>query len=331
MTGNLDTEGGEIEYCNDGNIEIESEDIGVRKIIGDEKAAGEPKVSKSQLKKMKKRERSNQLQKIKRVERMKRQRDEKSALMRKKEAGDLSSEEGKRLMEIQKRNHDRNVSKRLGKERMKKARESPGDFVNVILDCGFEELMGPGEKKSICSQIAFSYGINMSGSESVNLSICSLSREGYIHNHLFEKLSGFQNWFISTYEESYLNHFDKNKLVYLTADAEDYIDDLKPGYAYIIGAIADHNRYKGLTLDKAKSEGIQCGKLRIPSKLIGGSRKVLAVNHVMDIIIKYLETKDWDEACLVSLPSRKLVKPSITENSSPSIEQEQNSNSPHLI
>jgi tRNA (guanine9-N1)-methyltransferase len=36
----------------------------------------------------------------------------------------------------------------------------------------------------------------------------------------------------------------QNSVVYLTADTEDELTELKPGETYIIGGICDHNRYK---------------------------------------------------------------------------------------
>ena len=36
----------------------------------------------------------------------------------------------------------------------------------------------------------------------------------------------------------------RNSVVYLTADTEDELTELKPEETYIIGGICDHNRYK---------------------------------------------------------------------------------------
>lgn len=40
------------------------------------------------------------------------------------------------------------------------------------------------------------------------------------------------------------SYCEKDKVIYLTADAENEVDELKEGETYIIGGIVDHNRYK---------------------------------------------------------------------------------------
>jgi len=61
----------------------------------------------------------------------------------------------------------------------------------------------------------------------------------------------------------------KSKVVYLTADSDVEISELRPGETYIIGGIVDHNRYKNLCLHKAKTHGIRTAKLPIGTYLRG--------------------------------------------------------------
>lgn len=59
-------------------------------------------------------------------------------------------------------------------------------------------------------------------------------------------------------EESF--SYKKNQIVYLSADAEETLTELKKDEIYIIGGIVDRNRYKFLTLNKAERLGIRCAK-----------------------------------------------------------------------
>ncbi|CAG8792609.1 17186_t:CDS:2, partial [Racocetra fulgida] len=86
--------------------------------------------------------------------------------------------------------------------------------------------------------------------------------------------------------KSYLERFDKNDLVYLTADATDVIDELNENKVYVIGGI-------NLCYDKAKEENIATAQLPIENCIKLTTRKVLAINH------------DWQKAFLEVIPQRK--------------------------
>jgi len=98
----------------------------------------------------------------------------------------------------------------------------------------------------------------------------------------------------------------QQSVVYLTADSEEELAELKPEETYIIGGICDHNRYKNLCLNKAKESGIRTARLPIGRYLASlPTRKVLTVNQVFEILLKWVETKDWEEALYSVIPKRK--------------------------
>ena len=83
---------------------------------------------------------------------------------------------------------------------------------------------------------------------------------------------------VNNAEESY--HYPKDKMVYLSADAEETLTELKDDEVYVIGGIVDRNRYKYLTLNKAKWKKECRVRTRLPLELVRfhGSR-VLTVNN----------------------------------------------------
>ncbi|PPQ66729.1 hypothetical protein CVT26_009530 [Gymnopilus dilepis] len=98
----------------------------------------------------------------------------------------------------------------------------------------------------------------------------------------------------------------QDKVVYLTADTEEELSELKPDEVYIIGGICDHNRYKNLCLNKAKESGVRTARLPIGRYLASlPTRKVLTVNQVFEILVKWVETKDWEESLYAVIPKRK--------------------------
>ncbi|KAL2072210.1 hypothetical protein VTL71DRAFT_11553 [Oculimacula yallundae] len=97
-------------------------------------------------------------------------------------------------------------------------------------------------------------------------------------------------------------------IVYLTSDSETTLSVLSPNTTYVIGGIVDKNRHKGLCYKRAKERGIQTARLPIGEYMTMQSRSVLAVNHVVEIMLAWMETGDWGEAFLKVIPKRKEAK-----------------------
>lgn len=100
----------------------------------------------------------------------------------------------------------------------------------------------------------------------------------------------------------------KPSIVYLTSDSPHTLDRLLPNTSYIVGGIVDKNRHKGICYKRACERGIATAKLPIGEYMTMQSRSVLAVNHVVEIMLKWLETGDWGEAFLSVIPKRKEAK-----------------------
>lgn len=97
----------------------------------------------------------------------------------------------------------------------------------------------------------------------------------------------------------------ESEVIYLTSDSPNTLDELKPNSTYVIGGLVDKNRHKGICYKTACDKGISTAKLPIAEYIQMQSRFVLATNHVVEIMLRWLECGEWGEAFLQVIPKRK--------------------------
>nr|XP_043616602.1 tRNA (guanine(9)-N1)-methyltransferase [Erigeron canadensis] len=219
----------------------------------------------------------------------------------------LSEEEKHKMIEnrkhMRKERMDQRNEERLTKSNRLSQAKLSGQ--NIVVDLEFSHLMAPNEIHSLVKQIIYSYAVN--GRSVVPSHLWLTGYEGEIGSQL-QKIPGFDKWIIDKDSGPYINTFQTQKehLVYLTADSETMLYDLDPNKIYIIGGLVDRNRWKGITMNKAVEQGIQTAKLPIGNYLKMSSSQVLTVNQVIEILLKFLETKDWKASFFHVIPQRKL-------------------------
>jgi len=101
---------------------------------------------------------------------------------------------------------------------------------------------------------------------------------------------------------------EEGEIIYLSSESDNVLTTLKPNSTYIIGGLVDKNRHKGVCHKRAVERGIKTAKLPIGEFLEMKSRQVLVTNHVLDIMLKWLEFGDWGKAFMAVLPERKGAK-----------------------
>ncbi|KAM1009050.1 hypothetical protein FF1_005375 [Malus domestica] len=278
-----------------------------KKLLKQQKWEAKKAEKKAQEKEQKKRE----------VERKRREWEEKLA--------SLGEEEREKLIEERKslrkeRMEHKSEERAVQTQRLSKAKECGQ---KIVIDLEFSHLMTLAEINSLVQQIMYCYAVNKRCSKPGHLWLTGC--KGEMGNAL-KKLPGFDNWIIEKEDRSYIEALENEKqnLVYLTADSENVVNELDASKIYIVGGLVDRNRWKGITMKKAEEQGIQTAKLPIGNYLNMSSSQVLTVNQVIEILLKYLETKDWKEAFFQVIPQRKRGCPADSDQQSKQVNGEEN-------
>ncbi|KAJ9180801.1 hypothetical protein P3X46_009008 [Hevea brasiliensis] len=227
----------------------------------------------------------------------------------------VSEEERLTLIESRRKLRKERMEKR-SEERESKIQRLTGAKTNgqkIVIDLEFSHLMTSSEIHSLVQQIMYCYAVNGRCASPGHLWLTGC--RGEMENQL-QRLPGFDKWIIEKECRSYVEALEdqKENLVYLTADAEMELDELDPKKIYIVGGLVDRNRWKGLTMKKAQEQGIQTAKLPIDNHLKMSSSQVLTVNQVIEILLKFLETRDWKASFFQVIPQRKRCDADSTEN-----------------
>ena len=211
--------------------------------------------------------------------------------------------------------------------------------ITLVLDCGFDHLMMDKELKSLGAQITRCYSDNHKAPLQVHLAITSFG------GHLKERFDGllvgqYRSWknvrflegdFVQAADQAkeWMREERREKLagtlgkeddssaqtsreqgesgevVYLTSDSPETLTEIRPYSTYIIGGLVDRNRHKGVCYKKAMDRGVRTAKLPIGDYMQMTSRFVLATNHVVEIMLRWLELGDWGKAFTQVMPKRK--------------------------
>jgi tRNA (guanine9-N1)-methyltransferase len=177
----------------------------------------------------------------------------------------------------------------------------------VAIDLSFDDLMADKNLSSCASQLLRIYTANRRAKRPIPVYFTGLKPGSKMLQKL-ETHEGSKNWDVVRSEQSFLEIFDRDKIVYLTSESEEVLDKLETGYCYVIGGIVDHNFHKGLTFDMAKKENIKTAKLPLQEHIEMASRWVLTINQCFEILLGVAEGKTWKEIIIETIPQRKMPK-----------------------
>ncbi|XP_066146452.1 mitochondrial ribonuclease P protein 1 homolog [Euwallacea fornicatus] len=183
----------------------------------------------------------------------------------------------------------------------------------LVVDCGYEKNMTKRENYNTGKQLMLLFSENRAHDEPFDIHFTGLNLSGDITKSLEKNIpTVFEKDFpINIHENSYLDLFSKERLIYLTPHCREEMRTFNHDMIYILGGIVDKVNNEPISLAKAKREGLTMMKFPLDRYLQwgSGSGKSLTINQCVAILLDLKKTGDWNYA-LKHVPRRKLIDPS---------------------
>lgn len=180
----------------------------------------------------------------------------------------------------------------------------------LIFDCSYDQHMIPREAINAAKQLMLCFAENRFHDDPFDLHFCNADKSGTTMKTLYKHIPTLTepSFPLNVHEESFMDLFPKEKLVYLTPHCRNEIQEFNHDDIYIIGAMVDKITSEPLSLAKAKQLGLRMAKLPLDRYLQwgGGSGKSLTLNQMTNILLELKRSGDWNEALKV-VPRRKLI------------------------
>lgn len=176
----------------------------------------------------------------------------------------------------------------------------------ICIDCEFGDRMSKKELKHLVNQINFVYG--RIRSSPILYSLTVLNYEGELRDIIIHRQ--LNNWKANFEKRTLLEMVAEGdlkgeKVVYLSPDAENELEEFKPDEIYVIGGLIDDTIHLNLTKDKARDMGVR--SMRLPLEEVRKKhpfRPCLNVNTVFYIIDNFFNGMKMEEAILEAIPER---------------------------
>ncbi|XP_031625392.1 mitochondrial ribonuclease P protein 1 homolog [Contarinia nasturtii] len=173
----------------------------------------------------------------------------------------------------------------------------------LILDCGFNDTMSNHELQDLARQIKYSFSENRLDRKPFVLNLCNMNTNSKLWYELSKNMPKFDKlpWHISP--NNITDVFPVEKLVYLSPDAPDALEQFNADDCYVLGAIVDKGNRQPLTLAKSKRLGIRATRLPLEKYIKFNSHKTLTLDQMTRIMLELRRTQDWRRA-LKHVPGR---------------------------
>ncbi|KAH7649075.1 hypothetical protein FG379_001664 [Cryptosporidium bovis] len=138
----------------------------------------------------------------------------------------------------------------------------------------------------------------------INFHISSIKPDDYFHKIGVQKYS-MNKWLMELHEKPFWEVFPLGKIVVLSPDSTEELEEFEPDKVYVIGGLVDRTVTKNESLNQALEKKCICKRLPVKSLISDRANCILNVNTVVEILVNKYHNNDWKTAISQALPTRK--------------------------
>ncbi|XP_071315142.1 tRNA methyltransferase 10 homolog B [Trachinotus anak] len=200
------------------------------------------------------------------------------------------------------------VMKAITKERLAEA-QSTGP--RLCVDLSMTDCMSDKEISRLAGQLRRLYGSNKKAARPFHLFLTDLREDSRLYRECIRMNDGFLNYMMDITEESCLDLFPTETVIYLSPDAEEALETVDADKVYVLGGLVDESIQKKLSFSRARELSVCTARLPIDEHMVKKNNpknfhsKILAVNQVFDILLTFCDTGSWTEALQAWFPQGK--------------------------
>ncbi|KAK3546035.1 hypothetical protein QTP70_019951 [Hemibagrus guttatus] len=200
------------------------------------------------------------------------------------------------------------VIKAITRERLEEARATGP---RLCVDLSMSDCMSHKENSRLSSQIRRLYGSNKKATHPFHLFLTDMKEDSLLYKECIRMNEGFLNYLIDVTEESWIDLFPSEDIIYLTPDASEALEEVNGDKVYILGGLVDESIQKKRSYSRAKELGVQMARLPIDEYMERRPNpknfhsKILAINQVFEILLTYCDTGSWSKALSAGVPTGK--------------------------
>ena len=183
----------------------------------------------------------------------------------------------------------------------------------LVFDFSYNDLMDWREKTAAAGHLQAAYFKNLKSKDPFDLYFCNLDPESEMSGFLRRSFPNLDDpkIMISLEARSYLDIFPREKLVYMSPDAEEpYVYD--PDDIPIIGVLVDLQEQKHLSYDKSTLENIRKARMPLTECFEWNveSARILPLSQVTGILCDVKSNNgNWSEAIVKNSVKKRLKSP----------------------